>query len=169
MEEHPPRTPPRLWARTGKRHRAEIYVKKPISRVSVFTGLSPPTAHHRDAGHYRTTSSRRTSSLAVCRVFWYASGLTGLGGPARLYQGIERIETRPFYEPPGTVLPKAASVGRAKRLRGATMYRALRGLRIQTCAVLLLACIPDKLRGARDGETARVPYRTPCSWRRYQT
>ena len=88
---------------------------------------------------------------------------------ATLYQGTEHIGPRPFYEPPGTVLPKAASFGRAKRLSGTTMYRALRGLRIQPRAVLLPACIPDKLRGARDGETARVPNRTPCSWRRYQT
>ena len=38
----PPGTPPRLWAPTDKWHRARIYVKKSISRVSVFTGSSPP-------------------------------------------------------------------------------------------------------------------------------
>ena len=95
--------------------------------------------------------------------------LTGLGGPARLYQAIGHIGTRPLYETPGAILPKTDSFGCAKRLPGTIMCRSLRGLRIRPRPVLLLAFITDILRGARDGDTARVPYWTPYPWWRYRT
>ena len=98
-----------------------------------------------------TTSKRRTSSRAVYRVFWHTYELIGLGGPARLYQATGHIGTRPFYEILGAIPLKADSFGHAKRLRGAIMYRSLRGLRIPPWAVLFLACIPDKLRGVPGG------------------
>ena len=101
--------------------------------------------------HGLTTSNRRTSSRAVYRVFWHTYELIGLGGPARLYQAIGHIGARPFYETPRAILLKADSFGHAKRLRGAVMYRSLRGLRKRPWAVLFLACIPDELRGAPGG------------------
>ena len=94
--------------------------------------------------------------------------LTGLGGPARLYQATWHIGTRPFYETPGAILAKATSFGARQHLRGA-IKRSLRGLRIRPRAVLLLTCIPDKLRDAPDGNTARVTCWTPYPWRRYRT
>ena len=109
--------------------------------------------------HCLITSDRRTLPRGVYLVFRPASVLTGLGGSAQLYQAIWPIGTRPFYQTPGAILPKATSFGSAKHLRGAIRYRALRGL-LRPRAVILLACIPEKPTGAPDGYPARVLYWT---------
>ena len=107
----------------------------------------PPAAHHFDSGAYcLNTSDRTTSYRAAYRVFRRASVLTRLGGLTR-HQAIWPIGT--FYETPGAILPKATPVGRAKYLRGVITYRSLSSLGIRPRLGLLLACIPDKLRGPR--------------------
>ena len=147
MQEHPPRHADSTLGTNRQATQSGNPFHGSASLQVSFPHDTPPQLCARGL----TTSKRRTSSRAVYRVFWHTYELIELGGPARLYQAIGHIETRLFYETLGAILLKADSFGHAKRLRGAIMYRSLRGLRIPPWAVLFLACMPDKLRGASGG------------------
>ena len=147
MQEHPLGTRARLW----ETHRQATQSRNPFHGSASLQASLPHDTPPQLCARGLITSKRRTSSRAVYRVFWHTYELIELGGPARLYQAIGHIGTRPFYETLGAILLKADSFGHAKRLRGAIIFRSLRGLRIRPWAALFLACIPDKLRGAPGG------------------
>ena len=111
MQEHPPRHA----GSTLGMHRQARQSENPFHGSASLQVSLPHDTPPQLCAHGLTTSKRRTSSRAVYRVFWHTYELTGLGGPARLYQAIGHIGTRPFYEALGAILLKVDSFGHTKR------------------------------------------------------
>ena len=106
---------PRHAGSTLGMHRQARQSGNPFHGSASLQASPPHDTPPQLCAHGLTTSNRRTSSRLVYRVFWHTYELIGLGGPARLYQAVGHIGTRPFYETPGVILLKVDSFGHAKR------------------------------------------------------
>ena len=107
MKAHPSRPTASTLGTHGQAAQGGKIREELISRVNVFTGPSPPAAHHRDSGYTGVLPlTERPHYGWSTEYFRCAPVSTGLGSPAWLYQPICHIATRSFYETPGAILVK---------------------------------------------------------------